>query len=109
MPGGDGSGPMGRGPTTGGGFGPCGGGPDRRSVARRDATDGAGFGRSTRRRSRRWSPAWSGWRHRWWNRGLDRTTDEIDLEVLRRREQVLETELAHLRSRLAEIADNRET
>jgi len=62
MPGGDGSGPMGQGPMTGGGFGPCGGGAGYGArgggYGRGGGGYGRGFGRGQGFRNRRWAAAW---------------------------------------------------
>ena len=94
MPGGDGSGPMGQGPMTGGGFGPCGGGAGYGARGGGYGRGGGGFGRGFGRgqgfRNRRWTPAWT-------TEGPDAQPNEPGLL------QRLTDEVEHLKERIAEL------
>ncbi len=115
MPGGDGSGPMGRGAMTGWGRGPCGeqGGPP---FARgRNGGQGRGFGRGVGgggrgRRNRFWAtgtpgrmrgaavpPAFAG----------SEPTVETQLEILEKRAAALEVEQQNIKTRLGELKAER--
>jgi len=99
MPGRNGTGPMGAGPGTGGGWGPC----------------GQGRGWSTwggpRRGGTQWGLGGHGWRHRFWSGGPfgrfragfwgDDLPPRIDeRQLLEREAEALEAELADIRRRL---------
>jgi hypothetical protein len=89
MPGGDGTGPMSRGPVTGGG-----GGRGR----------GMGFARGQGRRNRRWAQPWSGWRTSGlWGSTPTPRPPETERDRLERDKAALETELENLSSRLADL------
>lgn len=89
MPGGDGSGPMGQGPMTGGGFGPCGAGAGRRAAGGGFGRSfGRGFGRGMGYRNRRWAPEWP---------SRDQVAPTAEPNLLQR----LTEELDHLRERIA--------
>lgn len=94
MPGGDGTGPLSRGPMTGGGFGHCSAGPGR----------GNGFGRGQGGRNRRWAQD-GPLRQRMgvWNKTSAPRSPDIERNELQRQKAALETELEHLRSRIAEL------
>jgi hypothetical protein len=93
MPRGDGSGPMGQGPMTGGGFGPCGGGARYGGRGGGYGPGGGGYGRGFGRgqgfRNRRWAPAWP----------TDRQESPADPGLLQR----LTDEVEHLKERIAEL------
>lgn len=102
MPGGDGTGPMREGPMIGGGFGPCGGG--RRSAGSGFGARGGGYGRGAGWRNRRWAPDGSGWRRAGaWNQAAAPWSPENERDMLQRDEAALESELEHLRARIAEL------
>ena len=104
MPGGDGTGPMGRGSMTGGAFGPCGGGRRNQRGFGRQFGRGVGFGGAGLRHHHRWAPS-SAYR-RW---AVDRElsapawSPEVEREELRQEVGALERELERLRVRLAEL------
>ncbi len=97
MPGFDGTGPVGRGPGTGGGFGPCRGAWPRLSGFR-----GGGFGRG---------PGWGPGRGpcRWWYGGPGPyygpawTGPEDEKAFLKEQAEQLKAELAEMEQRMAEL------
>ena len=81
MPGFNGTGPMGQGPMTGGGFGPCGRGLGIRRGRRFGMGRGAGFRR--------------GRGYRFWGTNQN-YTKESEIEALKREKEVIEQEIAAL-------------
>ncbi len=96
MPGFDGTGPLGRGPGTGGGFGPCGVGRFRIRGFR--GGYGRGFG---------WGPG-RGFRH-WWQTGPvpyyspGATNPDDEKIFLKEQAEQLKAELAEMEQRMAEL------
>jgi hypothetical protein len=105
MPGGDRTGPRGRGPLTGGGFGYCGGSSDPRRFPRVDfGFPPGGFGRGRGRRNSFWATGLPGWQRRGrWNPS-DRLPDSAtEKRELQREAEELEAELVRLRGRIQEL------
>jgi hypothetical protein len=88
MPGFDGTGPLGQGPLTGGGFGYCG-----RGYAR-------GFGRGVRRGRGLGYGRGYGMGRRFWNAPSVNYTLKDELDVLRREKELLEQDIAALENEL---------
>ena len=106
MPGGDGTGPMRRGPMTGGGFGPCGGGLARRfgrgGFHGRGGSSGGGRGWG----NRRWAPDPPGWRRTaFWETAARPRTPDDERKILEDETSALENELERLQTRIAELKD----
>lgn len=112
MPGGDRTGPMGRGPMTGWGLGTCGGaarpGLGRGGGWGRDFGGGGGWGRGWRHRY--WATGQPGWARAqaWgvptppWHGAVDPPA-EVEKQMLEEQTANLEAELAWMRSRLEEL------
>ena len=83
MPGFDGTGPMGQGPMTGGGFGPCGRGLGIRRGRGFRMVRGGGFGR--------------GRGYRFWGANQNYSA-ESEIEALKREKELIEQEIAALES-----------
>ena len=113
MPGGDRTGPMGRGPVTGWGRGYCGGSTEPGAVGGgfggwRGGGAGGAWGRGWRHRNwaqvppgRMGGGPWAG-PGRWWP-GEAEPSAEDELRLLEREAAALETELKRIRTRLEEL------
>jgi len=80
----DGTGPMGQGPTTGRGMGPCGG--------------GMAYGRQTSGRG-------LGWRRFWGHFPALTLSKKEEAEILSKEAETIEGELKNIKSRLAKLKD----
>jgi hypothetical protein len=104
MPGGDRTGPTGKGPLTGGGFGYCETTPTRRLSRGGFRGRQGGFGRGRGWRNRFWAtgrPGWQrsgGWEHE--DRLPDAAAEKLELQ---RATTALEDELRRLRARIEEL------
>ena len=94
MPGFDGTGPMGQGALTGRGLGPCGGGM---AYGRRG---GGGFGRGFGR-------GLGLGRGRYWGYRANPVTKKEETEMLSQEAGILEEELKAIKSRLAEVKNQK--
>jgi hypothetical protein len=99
MPRFDGTGPLGFGPGTGWGLGPCGGGMTWRGFARRSLGTGGGWGRGFGR-DQRWGRFWRFWGLQPYQSPI---TEKEEMEILKEEAEALEDELKTVKERLTEL------